>query len=133
MSAFAAAEIAYLMSQPLGWLATLGKSGELHVVPARFRYDPDHDSLDVTGRLMGRSKKFRDVQEDERASFVVDDAAGPSRPRGVEVRGRAEAVRGGDRITPGADPEFIRLRPARIVSWGIDTDATHPHSRRVRP
>jgi pyridoxamine 5'-phosphate oxidase family protein len=36
-------------------------------------------------------------------------------PRGIEVRGRAEAI---------ADPEpLIRIYPERIVSWGIDSAA----------
>ena len=132
MSAFTPAEIDYLTSQRLGRLATVGRSGELHVVPVRFHYDARLDTIDVTGRYLGQSKKYRDVQEDARAAFVVDDLAGPGQPRGVEVRGRAEAVpAGGDAITPGADPEFIRITPTRILSWGIDTEPTRPNSRRV--
>ena len=42
----------------------------------------------------------------------------PSQPRGVEVRGRAEAIAG---LDPG-----LRIRPSRIVAWGID-DATRRH------
>ena len=133
MSDFTAAEIEYLQSQRLGRLATSGKSGELHVVPSRYRYNPELDTIDVTGRFMGQSKKYRDVQDDPRAAFVVDDLGGPGLPRGVEVRGRAEAIpTGGDQITEGADPEFIRITPSRIVSWGIDTDPHHPNSRRMR-
>ncbi|HET7034398.1 MAG TPA: PPOX class F420-dependent oxidoreductase [Thermomicrobiaceae bacterium] len=132
MSHFTPAEISYLESQRLGRLATLGRSGELHVVPVRFHYNPRLDTIDVTGRFLGQSKKYRDVQDDARAAFVVDDAAGQGQPRGVEVRGRAEAIpTGGDAITPGADPEFIRITPARILSWGIDGPPTRPHSRRV--
>lgn len=133
MSDFTPAEISYLESQRLGRLATVGRSGELHVVPVRFHYNPELDTIDVTGRFLGQSKKYRDVQEDRRAAFVVDDAAGPGQPRGVEVRGQATAVpTGGDAITPGADPEFIRITPTRILSWGIDTAPTKPNSRRVR-
>lgn len=132
MSAFTPAEIEFLQSVSLGRLATIGRTGELHVVPVRFHYNPYLDTIDVTGRFLGRSKKYRDVQADERVAFVVDDIPSPGKPCGVEVRGRGEAVQtGGDGITPGADPEFIRITPTRIVSWGIDTDAVHPHSRRV--
>ena len=48
-----------------------------------------------------------------RAAIVIDDLASvdPWRPRGVEVRGRAEAL---------TDPQpMIRIHPDRIVSWGI--------------
>jgi PPOX class F420-dependent enzyme/OxyR family protein len=132
MSRFTPAEIAFLEGQRLGRLATVGESGELHVVPVRFRYDPQRDGIDVTGRFLGKSKKYRDVQEDDRVAFVVDGASESGGPAGVEVRGTAAAVRtGGDQITPGADPEYIRIRPTRIVSWGIDTDPHHPHSRKV--
>ena len=132
MSRFTPAEIAFLEGQRLGRLATVGESGELHVVPVRFRYDPARDGIDVTGRFLGQSKKYRDVQEDDRVAFVVDGTSASGAPAGVEVRGSATAARtGGDQITPGADPEYIRIRPTRIVSWGIDTDPHHPHSRRV--
>ena len=132
MSHFTPAEISYLESQRLGRLATLGRSGELHVVPVRFHYNAQLDTIDVTGRFLGQSKKYRDVQDEARAAFVVDDVAGPGQPRGVEVRGQAEAVpTGGDAITPGADPEFIRISPTRILSWGIDSPPTKPNSRRV--
>jgi pyridoxamine 5'-phosphate oxidase family protein len=44
---------------------------------------------------------------------VIDDLAStdPWRARGVEARGRAEAV---------AEPQpLIRIHPERIVSWGL--------------
>jgi pyridoxamine 5'-phosphate oxidase family protein len=62
---------------------------------------------------MAKSKKFRDVADSGRAAFVVDDvlSKSPWRVRGVEVRGRAEAVDG--------ERPFIRIHPERIVSWGL--------------
>jgi pyridoxamine 5'-phosphate oxidase family protein len=44
---------------------------------------------------------------------VIDDleSVDPWRPRGVEVRGRAEAIA---RPTP-----LIRIHPERIISWGL--------------
>lgn len=132
MSAFTPAEIAFLQRERLGRIATIGSLGELHVVPVRYRYNPELDAIDVTGKFLGSSKKYRDVQEDPRVAFVVDGRSETDGPCGVEVRGRAEAVpAGGDLITPGADPEHIRIRPGRIVSWGIDTEPHRPNSRRV--
>lgn len=121
-----------MRSQRLGHLATVGRTRELHVVPVRFQYNETLDTIDVTGRFLGRSKKYRDVQEDHRAAFVIDGWTDDGSPCGVEVRGRAEGIStGGDAITQGADPEFIRITPTHIVSWGIDTAATEPNSRRV--
>jgi pyridoxamine 5'-phosphate oxidase family protein len=49
MSAFSAAEIAYLRSQQLGRLATVGPNAQPHVVPVGFRYNPLEDSIDIGG------------------------------------------------------------------------------------
>src|SRR5947209_951982 len=132
MSSFTPAEIVFLQSQRLGRVATIGGTGELHVVPVRFRYNPELETIDVTGRFLSSSKKYRDVQDDARTAFVADGVTESGQVCGVEVRGRAVAMRsGGDVITPGADPEFIRIVPTRILSWGIDTEPHCPQSRRV--
>jgi pyridoxamine 5'-phosphate oxidase family protein len=47
--------------------------------------------------------------------------------RGVEVRGRAEALRDIDPPFPGLSRDVIRITPNWIGSWGIDPD--HPHQR----
>lgn len=114
MSAFSETELAYLLGERcLGRVATVGKDGTPHVVPVGWSYNADQDSIEVGGRE--RTKKYRDVKRSGRAAIVVDDLASinPWRPRGVEVRGRAEAV--------GGDRPMIRIRPDRIVSWGIES------------
>ena len=65
---------------------------------------------------MTHTKKYRDVARTGRAAIVVDDLAStsPWRPRGVEVRGRAEALAG--------DQPLIRIHPERIVSWGLERE-----------
>ena len=132
MSVFTPAEIEYLKSLRLGRIATVGTSGDPHVGPCRYRYNEELDVLEVGGGNMGKSKKFRDAVSNGRVAFVVDDAPEPRKPRGVEVRGRAEAVsEGGDQIMRGWDPEFLRITPTRIVSWGIDTDPFQPVGRSV--
>lgn len=133
MSHFTANEIEYLNSQRLGRLATLNAAGEPHVVPVGFRYNPELDTIDIAGYGMGRSKKFRDAGRDGRVAFVVDDVVPqPRQVRGIEVRGRAEALpTGGNLDMPDRDPELIRIHPTRIVAWGIDTDPYHPYSRTV--
>lgn len=123
MSSFTPQEIAYLEIQLLGRLATVGASGEPHVVPVGFRYNPEHDTIDIGGLRIAASKKYRDVARDGRAAFVVDDLAStdPWTPRMLEVRGRAEVLpAGGQEIQPFFAPELIRILPERVVSFGIN-------------
>jgi pyridoxamine 5'-phosphate oxidase family protein len=121
MSVFTKLEIDYLSSQRLGRLATAGESGELHVVPVTFRYNPELDCIDIGGHNFGRSKKFRDVARSGRAAFVVDDVRPPWRPRMVEIRGRAEALGDGGRtVNEDFALEMIRIAPTKIVSFGLE-------------
>lgn len=129
MSAFTAAELSYLAGQPLGRLATLGPDGAPQTRPVGFSHNPELDTIDIRGMNMGSSRKYRNVAADGRVSFVVDDLAStdPWRPRGVEVRGRAETVPG-----PGGGRELIRIHPERVLGWGLDSDAfAAPHARDV--
>jgi pyridoxamine 5'-phosphate oxidase family protein len=122
MSSFTEAELDYLKSQRLGRIATAA-DGKPHVVPVGFRYNPEHDTIDIGGRDFAKGKKFRDVQQNPNVAFVVDDLASvePWRPRGIEVRGEAEIVgAGGQGVGPGVDGEMFRIKPARIRSWGLE-------------
>ena len=131
MSVFSAGEIAFLQSLRLGRLATVNAAGEPHVVPVRFAYNAALDTIDVGGRFFGRSKKFRDAQQNGHVAFVVDDAPEPGVIHGIEIRGRAEALDEGQEIWSDADPEMLRIRPTHVASWGIDTPAYPAHSRDV--
>jgi pyridoxamine 5'-phosphate oxidase family protein len=119
MSVFSKSELDYLASRRerrLARIATVGRDGTPHVVPVGFSYDPEHDTIEVRGYDLERTKKYRDVELTGRASIVVDDlqSTDPWRPRGIEVRGHAEAI-------DGARP-LIRIHPERIVPWGLDSD-----------
>jgi pyridoxamine 5'-phosphate oxidase family protein len=119
-------EIDYLKSQRLGRLATVGRDGGPHVVPVGFRLNVGEGVIEIGGRALAQSKKFRDLEAEPAAAFVVDDLASvdPWTPRGVEIRGRAEVFEsGGDRFGPGWDPAWIRINPQRIVAWGLDSSA----------
>ena len=133
-SAFTPAEIAYLQSQPLGRLATVGGHGQPHVVPVSFRYNPQTDTIDIGGHGgFARRKKWRDVHDNPKVAFVVDDIASfnPWKVRGIEIRGEVELLAtGGQAIRPGFDAEMFRLRPTRVLSWGIDTAAHAPANAR---
>jgi pyridoxamine 5'-phosphate oxidase family protein len=114
LSAFSEAERAYLAGgRQLGRLATVGRDGTPHVVPVAWIYNAVTDTIDVGGRDLVRTKKFRDVRRSGRAAIVIDDLASvdPWRPRGVEVRGRGEAI--------ALPTPLIRVHPERVVSWGL--------------
>jgi pyridoxamine 5'-phosphate oxidase family protein len=55
---------------------------------------------------------------------VIDDVLPPFQPRGIEVRGRADAIVG--------PPPLIRIHPHRIVSWGLDEATRLPGHRNAR-
>ena len=134
MSHFSEVEIAYLQSQRLARLATIGANGQPHVVPVGFRYNPDLDTIDIGGHGFGRSKKLRDARRNPRVAVVVDDLAStsPWRVRGIEIRGEAEALEaGGDQMRAGFDPEMVRLWPRRIISWGLESEPTRPNARDI--
>jgi pyridoxamine 5'-phosphate oxidase family protein len=122
VSKFTPEEIAYLQSQRLGRLATVGPDGQPHVVPVGFRYNPELDTIDIGGHDFAKREKYRDVQRNPRVAFVVDDLASvsPWRPRMLEIRGTAEVLgSGGEQVISGFDREMFRIRPHRIVRFGI--------------
>jgi pyridoxamine 5'-phosphate oxidase family protein len=126
MSAFTDGELRYLSERRLGRIATVGKDGTPHVVPVGWSFNPEHDSIDVGGMDFSRTKKFRDVRRSGRAAIVIDDLAStdPWMPRGIEVRGTAEAIDG--------ERPLVRIHPERIVSWGIESEQVGVrHSRPV--
>ena len=123
MSVFTSAEVAYLRSQRLGRLATVGPDGQPHVTPVGIHYNPELDTIDIGGHGFARRKKYRDVQRNPRVALVVDDLASisPWVVRGIEIRGEVETLEsGGEALGPGFDPEMFRIRPRRVVSWGLE-------------
>jgi len=115
MSVFRPAEILYLAGgRQLGRIATVGADGTPHVVPVAWIYNAVRDTIDVGGHDLERSKKFRDVARTGRAAIVIDDleSTDPWRPRGIEVRGRGEAI--------ALPTPLIRIHPERIVTWGLE-------------
>ncbi len=132
MSVFTEAELEYLASQRLGRIATVGADGQPHVVPTSFRHDPEHDTIDVGGTRMSQTKKLRDVQRTGRASIVVDDVRPPWSPRMLEIRGTAEVLpAGGKAFGDRFDDAIVRIRPARIISFGINPGEESMNARSV--
>jgi pyridoxamine 5'-phosphate oxidase family protein len=110
---FTEAELAYLRGERrLARIATVGADGMPHVTPVGWSYNADLETIDLGGSDVSATKKFRDVARSGRAAVVIDDVVPPWSPRGVEVRGEAEAVEG--------PPALIRIHPRRIISWGLE-------------
>jgi pyridoxamine 5'-phosphate oxidase family protein len=121
-------ELAYLATQTLGRLATVQPDGTPQVSPVGFRYNQDLGTIDIGGYYMSTSQKFRNISHDGRVAFVVDDIVStqPWRVRCIEIRGSAEPVLD-PAATPGNDSSIIRIRPRRIISFGIEQPDQEPH------
>jgi pyridoxamine 5'-phosphate oxidase family protein len=137
---FTDAEIDYITSQPLGRLATVGADGRPHVMPVGVFYDPEAGAVVISGHNLAASRKFRDAQDRPEVALVIDDLAAvdPWTPRGIEIRGHAEThTTGGEEAgrRVGASfpfsPAWIRVRPRRILAWGIDTGSFRLTARDV--
>ena len=120
MSVFSKSELDYLADRRLGRLATIGPDGLPHVVPLGWGYNPALDTIDVGGRDLARTRKFRNVRANPKVALVIDDVLPPWRPRCVMVRGEAEALEeatsaDGERLGP-----IIRIHPTQVISWGLD-------------
>jgi pyridoxamine 5'-phosphate oxidase family protein len=124
---FTDSEIAYLAGQRLGRLATAQPDGTLQVSPVGFSYNRQTRTIDIRGYHLERSRKYRNIADNGRVAFVVDDLASvqPWRVRCVEIRGTAEAL-----ADEGGGP-LLRLHPKKIISFGIDEPDTEAHSLTV--
>jgi pyridoxamine 5'-phosphate oxidase family protein len=135
MSVFTEKEIEYLKSQRLGRLATINPEGQPQNAPVRFRYNPELDTIDIGGRFMSTSKKFRNIATNRRVAFVVDDVEPPSNIRGVEIRGTAVTLAEGGKAIFGenydADPAIIRITPTQIIGWGLESERYKQNNRKV--
>ena len=83
------------------------------MVPVGWIYNAARETIDVGGFELERTKKFRDIARTGRAAIVIDDLAStdPWRPRGIEIRGRGEAI--------ALPTPLIRIHPERVVTWGL--------------
>lgn len=126
---FTPAELDYLTVQRLGRLATVQPNGTLQVSPVGFRYNPRTMTIDIGGYNMAASRKFRNVADNGRVAFVVDDVPSiqPFRVRCLEIRGHAEAIDAASDAPTELGGAIIRIHPERIISFGIDDPDHDPH------
>ncbi|MGH9137957.1 MAG: PPOX class F420-dependent oxidoreductase [Acidimicrobiales bacterium] len=121
METFTTAQLDYLATQRLGRLATVDERGAPQNNPVGF-FLVDGGDVVVGGINLGDTRKFRNVQGNEHVALVVDDIASldPWTVRGVEIRGRADALTDAEPLHPWMSREQIRIHPERIISWGLD-------------
>ena len=134
MTSFTEAQIAYLNSQRLGRLATVDANGSPQNNPVGFSYNPELGTIDIGGRNLATSRKFRNLSTNDKVAFVVDDivSVSPWQVRCLEVRGTAEALTDQPPLRPGMTGDLIRIHPTRILGFGYEasvataqSEATH--------
>jgi pyridoxamine 5'-phosphate oxidase family protein len=137
---FSQKEIEYIKSQRLARIATtaatpsvaLSKEEEQQrdyasiqpdVVPVGFDFDGDH--FYVGGMNLVKSTKYKNVMKNNKVAVVIDDlkSVDPWDPRGIKVYGTADIVsrHGGYMEETGhPNPSYIRVKPDKKWSWGIE-------------
>jgi pyridoxamine 5'-phosphate oxidase family protein len=120
MSVFSKNELDYLADRRLGRLATIDADGLPHVTPLGWNYNPALDTIDVGGRDLARTKKFRNVRANPKVALAIDDVLPPWRPRCVMVRGEAEALEEATSADGEQLGSIIRIHPTQVISWGLD-------------
>ncbi|MBA0046684.1 PPOX class F420-dependent oxidoreductase [Mycobacterium sp. NPDC050853] len=125
--AFTPGEQEFLRQQPIGRLCTIGPDGDPQIRPVGVHLGPGEGSIDIVGHALASTQKWRNVINNPRVAFIVDEVTSvtPPRARGVEIRGTAEVLPGQGSTDGGLSGDVIRITPHRIISWGID----HPETR----
>lgn len=124
----------YLATQRLGRLATVGPKGDPQNNPVGFTYNTETGTIDIRGYDLANTRKYRNLRDNDRVAFVVDDLASvkPWHVRGIEIRGRAEAItEGAPRQGSHVTTDLIRIHPDKIFTWGIDPAAKGMTKRTV--
>ena len=135
MSVFSEKEIEYIRSQRLGRMATIRPDGTPQIAPVGFHYNADLDVIEIGGRFMSQSKKYRNILQNPNVALVIDDVLPPWQARGVEIRGTAQPLATGGKALFGAsyevDDTFIRITPSQIIGWGLEEGTGWANNRKV--
>jgi pyridoxamine 5'-phosphate oxidase family protein len=113
-------EIAYLRSQPLARLASVGPDAQPDVVPLAFEFDGTQFWVGGSGDSVRRTRKFLNVEAGRRrVALVVDDLVSldPFIARGIRVYGSADGpVERTGLVGPGS---YLRITPEISWSWNL--------------
>jgi pyridoxamine 5'-phosphate oxidase family protein len=117
--AFTEEEIAYLRSQSLGRLATLGADGQPDVVPVAVEFDGTFLWVGGGATVRG-TRKFRNIASgNHEVALVVDDLVSlePFIARGIRVYGHAEQPF--ERVGMVGPGTYLRITPTVSWSWNL--------------
>jgi pyridoxamine 5'-phosphate oxidase family protein len=113
-------EIAYLRSQPLARLATIGPDAHPDVVPVSFEFDGTNFWVGGPGDSVLRTRKFRNIEAGHHeVALVVDDLVSfdPFIARGIRVYGNADGpIERMGMVGPGF---YLRITPRISWSWNM--------------
>lgn len=127
---FTEREIEYIKSQRLARIATSCsfspsdiESCQPDVVPVGFDFDGEY--FYVGGMNILKSTKYKNVLVNKKVALVIDDlkSVKPWEPRGIRIYGIADTVdRQGGYMSDTDNPQsrYIRIKPTKKWSWGID-------------
>ena len=120
-------EIDYLNTQRIARIATVSiisdRPIQPDIVPVGFDFDGEY--IYVSGMNILKSTKYKNVLKNRNVAIVIDDlkTVDPWDPRGIRIYGDADVVtRRGGYMDPSGHSEhtYIRIRPIKKWSWGID-------------
>jgi len=134
MGIFSQKELEFLRKQQVGRLATVSRDQFPHATPVAYATDEERLYLNIKYD----SKKARNIRENPRVAFVVDDFPSWEKIRGVLVRGKAELISKGKLHQIGRDliykkyPKYqesypiqegsgyiLVITPTKVKSWGL--------------
>lgn len=112
MQVFTEGELAFLEQArtPARLAVAHPEHGTLQVLPVGWSLDADQSSIDVE-RTDAWEVARVDPHRVDTGALVIDDVQPSGRSQGIELTGPIEAL-------PG--PQLARVRPQRVVSWGIE-------------
>ncbi|MBF6160609.1 PPOX class F420-dependent oxidoreductase [Nocardia cyriacigeorgica] len=113
-------ELAYLRSQPVARVATLGSADQPDVVPLAFEFDGTHFWIGGIGASVLDTRKFRNIRAGRRkVALVIDDVVSmdPFITRAIRVYGEAgDPVERVGMVGPGI---FVPITPTVSWSWNM--------------
>jgi pyridoxamine 5'-phosphate oxidase family protein len=117
MQMFSQSELDYIRSQALARIGTASPAGRPDVAVVGFDFDGEF--FYVSGRANEATRKYRNTRENPVASLVIDDLASvkPWRPRGIKLFGPVDFVQ---HKGYAGEKEYLRLKPSRKYSWGLE-------------
>ncbi|MFE3445671.1 PPOX class F420-dependent oxidoreductase [Nocardia sp. NPDC059180] len=118
--AFTEEELAYLASQPVARVATVGDGDQPDVVPLSFEFDGTYFWIGGVGVAVLETRKFRNIRAGRRkVALVVDDLVSmdPFIARSIRVYGIAgEPIERVGLVGPGV---YVPITPTVSWSWNM--------------